>query len=147
MVDTGNWLKPPERLGLSHTYNYFHTCSPLPTDLDKRVFNCGKIYLRYIYHENDHLNLFWVCNSAILNIFTLLCNHQHYPPPTFPNIKPMWSSNSTPVCLAKENKNTNSNRYLQPSMHSCIIYNSHAVEATLVSISREWGGWHHAWEN
>lgn len=144
MVDTGDWLKSPERLGLSHTYNYFHTSSPLTLI---RGFLFVVKYTWYIYHENDHLDLFWVCNSATLSILTLLCNHQHYPPPTFPKIKPMWCSNSTPVCLAKENKNSNSNRDLQPSVHSSIIYNSHAMKATLVSISREWGGWHNAWEN
>ena len=40
------------------------------------------------------------------------------------------SSNSTPGYLSKENKNTNLKRYMQPSVHCSIIYNSQVMEAT-----------------
>ena len=36
----------------------------------------------------------------------------------------------------KKNKNMNSERYMQPSVHSSTIYNSQDMEATQVSISR-----------
>ena len=41
-----------------------------------------------------------------------------------------WSRNSTPGYIAKENKNTNSKRYMHPNVHSSIIYNSQDTEAT-----------------
>ena len=38
--------------------------------------------------------------------------------------------------ISKESKNTNSKRYMNPNVHSSIIYNSQDTEATLVSINR-----------
>ena len=42
----------------------------------------------------------------------------------------LWSSNSTPRGIAKENKNNNSERYMHPNVHSSVIYNSQDMEAT-----------------
>ena len=39
-------------------------------------------------------------------------------------------SNSTPGCLYKENKNTNSKRYVDSNVHSNIIYYIKDIEAT-----------------
>ena len=42
----------------------------------------------------------------------------------------IWSNNSTSGYLSKENKNTNLKRYMHPSVHCSIIYNSQDMEAT-----------------
>ena len=44
------------------------------------------------------------------------------------------SSNFTLEYLSKENKNTNSKRYMHPYVHGSIIYNRQAVEITQVPI-------------
>ena len=41
----------------------------------------------------------------------------------------IWSSNSTPGYISKENENTNLKRYMHPNVHSGIIYNSQNMEA------------------
>ena len=48
----------------------------------------------------------------------------------------IWSSNSTPGHISKENKNTNSKRYMHPNVHSSTIYNSQDMEATQVPVNR-----------
>ena len=48
----------------------------------------------------------------------------------------IWSINSIPGNISKENKDTNSKRYMNPNVHSSIIYNSQDMEATWVLISR-----------
>ena len=40
------------------------------------------------------------------------------------NRTPLWSSNSTPGYIYKENENTNSKRYKPLNIHRTIIYNS-----------------------
>ena len=42
----------------------------------------------------------------------------------------IWSSNSTSVCISKENQNTNLKRYMNPNVHISIIYNCQDKEAT-----------------
>ena len=37
--------------------------------------------VKYTYHEIYLFNHFWVYNSVVLDTFTLLCNHHHYPSP------------------------------------------------------------------
>ena len=42
----------------------------------------------------------------------------------------LWSSNSTPGYISRENENTNLKRYMHPNVHSSIIYNSEDIKAT-----------------
>ena len=48
----------------------------------------------------------------------------------------IWSSNSTPEYLSKENEDTNLKRFMHPYVNSIIIYNSQDVETTSVPINR-----------
>ena len=48
----------------------------------------------------------------------------------------IWSSNSTPGYFFKENKNTNSKRYMHTYVHCSIIYNNQDMEITYMSINR-----------
>ena len=48
----------------------------------------------------------------------------------------IWSSNSATGYLPKENKNTNSKRYLCPCVYCSIVYKSQDMNVTQVSISR-----------
>ena len=57
-------------------------------------------------------------------------------PQKIKNRTAIWSSNSTPGYLSKEDKNANSKRYMHPYVHHCIIYNSQDMEATQVPINR-----------
>ena len=41
----------------------------------------------------------------------------------------IWPSSSTPGYIAEQNKNTNSNVYLHPNVHSSVIYNCQDMEA------------------
>ena len=52
-------------------------------------------------------------------------------PQKIKNITTIQSSNSTPGYLSKENKNTNSKRYIHRNVHSSIIYNSQDMEASV----------------
>ena len=55
---------------------------------------------------------------------------------TTKNRTTLWSSNSTPgcvcvcVCVYEENENTSLKRYVYPSVHCSIIYNSQDMETT-----------------
>ena len=49
----------------------------------------------------------------------------------------IWFSKSTAGYISKESKNTNSKKYMQPNVQSCIIHNSQDVEATYVS-TKKW---------
>ena len=42
----------------------------------------------------------------------------------------IWSSNSTPGYISRENGNINSKRYIHPNVYSSTIYNSQEMEAT-----------------
>ena len=42
----------------------------------------------------------------------------------------------------KKNENTNLNRYMHPSVHNCVIYNSQNMEATSVPLTDEWIKWY-----
>ena len=42
----------------------------------------------------------------------------------------IWSSNSTPGYIDKENENINWKRYMYPNVHSSIVYNTQDMEAT-----------------
>ena len=44
----------------------------------------------------------------------------------------LWSSNSPPGYISKENENTNLNIYLHPNVHSNLIYSRQVTEATCV---------------
>ena len=48
----------------------------------------------------------------------------------------IWSSNATPGYISEKTENTNLKRYMHPSVHSSIIYNTQDMEATQVSINR-----------
>ena len=52
------------------------------------------------------------------------------------NRNTIWSNSSTLGYISKESKNINSKRYMHPSAHSNIIYNSQDTEANHVSINR-----------
>ena len=58
-------------------------------------------------------------------------------PQKIKNRTTIWSTISTFGYLSKENENTNLKRYLHPHVHCSMIYNSQAMETTLVSMS----GW------
>ena len=45
-------------------------------------------------------------------------------------IRTIRPGNSTPGYISKENKNTNSKRYMHPNVHHSIIYKNKDVEAT-----------------
>ena len=45
--------------------------------------------------------------------------------------------NPTPEYIVKENKNTNSKRYMSPNTHSSIIYNNQDMKAPQVLINRQ----------
>ena len=53
------------------------------------------------------------------------------------NRTPLWSSNSTPGYIYKENENTNSRRYMHHSVHSNIIYNSQYMK-TPCQVKDKW---------
>ena len=42
------------------------------------------------------------------------------------------------VCVYEENENTNLKRYVYPSVHCSIVYNSQDTETTSVSSTDEW---------
>ena len=46
------------------------------------------------------------------------------------------TNNPTPGYTSEENKTTKLKRYLDPDVHSSIIYNNQDMEATLVSMNR-----------
>ena len=48
----------------------------------------------------------------------------------------MWSNNSTPGYISKENESINLKRYMHLNIHSSIIYNSQDMEAAQMSINR-----------
>ena len=48
----------------------------------------------------------------------------------------IWSSNSTPGYIARENENTNLKIYVHFNIHSSTIYNSQGMEANQVSSNR-----------
>ena len=62
--------------------------------------------------------------------------HSMLGPQKIKNRAIIWSSNSTSGYISKENKNANSKRYMNPSVHSNIIYNSQGMGATWVPINR-----------
>ena len=50
----------------------------------------------------------------------------------------IWSSNSTPGYLSKENKNTDKKKYACPYVHHSINYNCQNTKVTQVSSTDEW---------
>ena len=52
------------------------------------------------------------------------------------NRNTIWFNNFTTGYLARENENTNSERYMHPYVYCSIIYNSQDMEAAQVSIDR-----------
>ena len=56
--------------------------------------------------------------------------------PKMTNRATMWSSNSIPGYICKENENTNSKKYWNPNVHSSIVYNSQGMKASEESINK-----------
>ena len=48
----------------------------------------------------------------------------------------MWSNNSTPGYISKENESINLKRYMHLNIHSGIIYDSQDMETAQMSINR-----------
>ena len=59
-------------------------------------------------------------------------------PQNIKNKTVIWSSNSTPGYLSKENKNTGKKKYACPYVHCSIIYNCQNTKVTQVSSTDEW---------
>ena len=77
-----------------------------------------------------------------LGTWTINNNNSHYGKQNersskIKNRTTIWSSNFISGDKSKENENTNSERYLQPHVHSNIIYNSQDKETTY-STDNEW---------
>ena len=56
--------------------------------------------------------------------------------PKIKNRATMGSSNSIPQYICKENENSNSKKYMNPNVHSSIVYNSQGMKASEESINR-----------
>ena len=56
--------------------------------------------------------------------------------PKIKNKDTIWSSNSIPWYIRKENENTNSKIYMNPNVHSSIVYNSQGIKASEESINK-----------
>ena len=50
----------------------------------------------------------------------------------------IWLSNSTSGCISDKNKKSDLKRYMHPTVHSCIIYNSQTWEHPKCPSTHEW---------
>ena len=49
----------------------------------------------------------------------------------------LWPSDSTSGGWSEETQNTNSKKYMHPFVHSSVVYNSQAMEATNLSVHQQ----------